>query len=454
MVIQGGSRERRRFRRGAATGALVLSMLLACDGDSVRSGDTPSGASAPASAGGTDPRAGHDPTMRGEAWIAKVDGAVLTRAELEAPLAIALHDLEIASHRLRRERLDAWIAEQSGGAGSGARSEGPAIEDRLRAPEAPRFSLPPSDARMAGPEDAPVVVTQFVDFASSHSRRLQPVLAHVLALEPDRVRVEDRQLPLAYHRFARDAAEASLCARAQDAYAPYAEVLLLEQAALTAPDLRRYAERIGLDLVAFDACLDEGASVAPVSRDLALAASIGVTRAATVFVNGRYVAGRPDAATLAAVVAEELGRIGLEPRADRDAPALERWASSPAPSDGSGPPPVPAALFDDPEFVVNLSRADVLGALEDARALDGAFEATGAEFGGERLLKLRRVERDGFYDRLGFEAGDVLLAVDGEYVTATRNPLFEALAGGDAVRVIVMRRGRPRRFEYRVGEGR
>lgn len=445
MLIQGGEK-RGRSVAGAASVALALGVLGACHDDAASSSHGPvagraDGPGARAAEGGTSaPTASLDP-------VARVGDDALSMAALEAPLAIPLYELALAGHRLRRERLDAWIQARLEARGRDA-APGPDVWDRLRAPTPPRFDLPPSDARLSGPDDAIVVVTQFVDFASSHSRRLQPVLAHVQALEPDRVRVEDRQLPRPFHRHARDAAEAARCALAQDAYAPFAELLLLEQGALAGPDLARHAARVGLDAEGFARCVEARAGAAAVDRDLALATSIGVDRAATVFVNGRYVAGRPDASTLAAVVAGEIERAGGAPRR-ATTPSRPPGPTHPMPGDGRTPR-VPDALFADPEFVVTLDPASLRDALAAPRALAAPLEPTRAEFGGERLLKLRRVERDGLWDRLGLEAGDVLLAVDGEFVTADRNPFFEALAAGGTVRVIVMRRGRPRRFEYRI----
>jgi hypothetical protein len=104
----------------------------------------------------------------------------------------------------------------------------------------------------------------------------------------------------------------------------------------------------------------------------------------------------------------------------------------------------------EPEFVLTLDRADLDRALEDRRSLDRKLEASRGEFSGRRLLKLRDVDEDDLYSLLGLEAGDVLLLVDGRFVTAEHNPLWEVLADRDSVTLLVMRRGLPHTTRYQI----
>ncbi len=376
--------------------------------------------------------------------IARVGDAEIDLATLDAPLRIALHDLDWARHRLRRERLDDWLSARLSRAGG----QDAGIEDRLEPPRPPRFDLPPSDAIVSGQAAAPVVVTHFIDFASSHSRRLQPVLATLASRFPEQVRIEERQFPLPYHRAARPAAKAARCAQHQGGYAAYREALLVEPGS-AAEDLLQYARRISLETARFETCLAEGKAAREVDRDQAIATSIGVTRAATVFVNGLYLTGRPDLERLEAVVAEELRRLGVAVRPGR----VDRTSIGAPGKKKEGDEVVPDHYFENPDHVIELSRERVAAAFEDRRALERALEASRGDYDGKRLLKLRRVEPDGLFDRLGLESGDVVVAVDGEFVTADRNAFFEALERGGVVRLILMRKGRPRRLEIRIGSG-
>jgi sulfur carrier protein ThiS len=222
--------------------------------------------------------------------------------------------------------------------------------------------------------------------------------------------------------------------------------LLLEDVA-SLDDPARFVARAGLDATRFQRCLAEGEAGGEVDRDEALAASIGVGRAATVFVNGLYLSGLPDLERIEATVRDELRRLGRreEPLDDR-----RDTASSEETSAGASAP-VPDVYFQNPDRVITLSRIVVDQAFEDRPALEAALEASRSTYDDQRLLKMRRIEPDDLFDRMGLEAGDVVFAVDGDFVTAERNVFFEALERGGIVRVVLMRRGRPVRIEIRIG---
>ena len=122
----------------------------------------------------------------------------------------------------------------------------------------------------------------------------------------------------------------------------------------------------------------------------------------------------------------------------------------PPPSDTPALPVIPPDTLPEPEAVITLSRAEVDRALEDRRGLDRKLEASRAEFSGRRLLKIRTVEEADFYARLGLEERDVLLAVNGAFVTVESASIWEAFAKRDTVTLLVMRRGLPHTYEYRI----
>jgi hypothetical protein len=281
----------------------------------------------------------------------------------------------------------------------------------------------------------------------------------ILGRYPDRVRLLVRDFPLPYHRYARDAAHAAHCAAEQDAYWTYHDVLLLEQPKLAPNDLARYAARLGLDSSRFEACVESGRHSGGIAADVALAASLGVRRAATLFVNGLYLAGSPGYAEIERVVRSELARLGLDvgaPWETSDAPARRSQPPGGAmplegrPDDRPALPEIPADFLDDPEVVIALSRAEVDRALRERQRLERKLETTAGEFSGQRLLKIGKTDGGDFYSRLGLEERDVLMIVNGEFVTAENNVIWDAFAAGDRVTILVMRRGLPHTYEYRI----
>lgn len=386
--------------------------------------------------------------------VAVVDGVEIPSDAVDARLRLDLHDLEQTAYARRLERIEALARERLGpGIEPGSPEWDARVEIRLEPPEPPRLAIPPSPGPALGPATAPVTLVEFVDFESPHCRRLQPDLLRVLEDHPDEVRLEIRDLPLPYHRQAFVAAKAAHCAGEQGAYWAYHDLLLLEQPAFSPGDLARHADRLGLDPGGFSACLASARGEDRIRTDLAVAASLGVHRAPTLFVNGLYVAGRPSIDAIERLVRRELERLGLPPTSvSRSAAATESRVRSGVvvPESEAHWPHLSPEEMPEPELTLTLDRAEILRALEDRSRLDDKLEASAGRFSGERLLKLRRVDQDDLYSRLGLEPGDVLLLIDGRFVTAGGDRLWDALAESDSFTLLLMRRGRPHSFLYRI----
>ena len=428
----------KRWRAGLGVLAALL-FATACGGG----GESPSDASERSAE-----RSGSAAT---DEIAALVDGREISLAEVEAPLQIELHDLAVAAWEARRRQLEHLVARRLGDAGASPSSEewGRRVEWRLAPPEPPRLPLSAAGAAVLGRPDAPVVLTIFVDFASSHVRVLQPALVRLRDVYGDVLALAFRQLPLPYHRFAVPAALAARCANAEGRFDAYAQALLQAGPDFTPDDLRALAARVGLEPGRFEACLEAPGIRREVDADLALAARLGVHRTPTVLVNGLYLAGRPGFEAIDAAVRGELARLG-EPIPDRRS-RDEGGATRSAPGAPAPPlPEIPPERLAEPELVLALDRSVVAAALADRDRLGGQLTATRGEFSGERLLKVRAVSDGDFFARLGLQEGDVLLAVNGAFVTVDHDHFLDAFAEGDVVRLLVMRRGRPHSWEYRV----
>ena len=82
------------------------------------------------------------------------------------------------------------------------------------------YDLPVNNSATKGPADAPVTVTLFDDFQCPYCARLLPTIEKVMQAYPTQVRVVFKHFPLSMHKFARQAAIASIAARNQGKFWP------------------------------------------------------------------------------------------------------------------------------------------------------------------------------------------------------------------------------------------
>lgn len=105
------------------------------------------------------------------------------------------------------------------------------------------------------------------------------------------MRIVYKDFPLSIHNNAQKAAEASRCAREQNKYWEYHDVLFQNGSALSPDNLKKFAADLQLDTARFNACLDSGKYAAAVNKDLADGTKVGVSGTPAFLVNGRFLSG-------------------------------------------------------------------------------------------------------------------------------------------------------------------
>jgi protein-disulfide isomerase len=448
--------------------------------------------------------------------VARIGEHSITAAEADAAIALALHDLDMQKHRLRRQALEAGLLEQL------TNSPGPrrVAETVLMPPMPPTVEVEVDPDRVRPAGDAPVTVLAFCNFESPHCARLQRTLSQVLPLFHGVVRYAERDLPLEFHRHAVLAAEAARCAAAQGNYWRFHDMLYAGSGAPDRERLERTARASDLDMAAFDACLDGGQWSRAVNDDVALAKSLGLSIVPAVFVNGTYASPDVKPSDLVWLIERELGALEhasprLVPAETNSTAAFRLWGviSSSTPGQGlallspsiapdrvgmyregdaiatgivlrritqegievqrdgaaerlsfeTAPPAAPTPAEETVEDLiaanphqavpVTLDRERVLVLLSDRIALAQALQPVPMTSGGQRQLKLKEVVPGSLYELLGFQAGDVILGVNEQPVTEAFNPLWDALEKEGEVRVRVMRRGGlAQHYTYRFEE--
>jgi protein-disulfide isomerase len=108
-----------------------------------------------------------------------------------------------------------------------------------------------------------------------------------------------RHFPLrTIHPHAQAAAKAAEAAARQDRFWEMHDLLFRNQLHLEPEDLRRFAERIGLELERFDADIDDRDVRARVGRDVQSGLESGVDGTPSLFIDGARYEGPRDAASL------------------------------------------------------------------------------------------------------------------------------------------------------------
>lgn len=152
-----------------------------------------------------------------------------------------------------------------------------------------------------GNADASVTIVEFSDFGCSHCAAFDRSIGELLRGDKSDVRLVFRHFPLdsgcnpaisGVSNAGRCAAAiAAECAAEQEKFWQYARVLFDNRSQFSSSDLQNYAIEVGLDLRAFESCLEGEEARARVERDAKDGAALGINSTPTIFINGRRIEG-------------------------------------------------------------------------------------------------------------------------------------------------------------------
>jgi protein-disulfide isomerase len=151
-----------------------------------------------------------------------------------------------------------------------------------------------------GPEDATLTIVEVADFQCPYCRRVWQGIHDYTEHAVPSVRVAFIHYPLdgkcnpgmeEIHPHACLASQAAECARREERFWEYGDLLFANQHALEREQLLGYAQQLGLDQAAFSSCLDDDTVTLEVRRSIARAILLGVEATPTFFVNGRKFKG-------------------------------------------------------------------------------------------------------------------------------------------------------------------
>lgn len=159
---------------------------------------------------------------------------------------------------------------------------------------------------MTGAESARVSIIEFSDFQCPFCAAMSHALDHLLQKYPADVRLTFKQFPLPMHSQATRAAEASSCAAEQGKFWDFERLMFADQSRVASGKFPDLAEKAGVDLSVFEACLNAKGVSKLVQSDVSDGAAIGLSSTPAIFINGRLITGLKPYEVLEQIVEEEL----------------------------------------------------------------------------------------------------------------------------------------------------
>jgi len=170
------------------------------------------------------------------------------------------------------------------------------VEEARRRAEMIAAKLAGADAPSLGPKNAPVTLVLFSDFQCPFcSQMATGLMREIVPSEGDKIRLIFRQFPLAMHPWARAAAEATACARAQDDkyFWPLHDYIFAHQREITMENMAaKLSEQAAqVDRARFQTCIENKETASKVDEDVKFGNEMRVTGTPTLFINGQRVSG-------------------------------------------------------------------------------------------------------------------------------------------------------------------
>jgi protein-disulfide isomerase len=179
-------------------------------------------------------------------------------------------------------------------------------------PPEKKHALVPGRSPSRGDANAVVVIQVFSDFQCPFCRRVEPTLQGLEKEFKGSIRIVWRHMPLPFHKYAQQAAEASeevLAQKGAAAFWTYHDMLYEAQSepdGLDRVNLDNLADKLGLDMARFKAALDQHIHQAKVQEDMDAAKTIGISGTPAFVINDYYLSGAQPAAAFKKLIKRAL----------------------------------------------------------------------------------------------------------------------------------------------------
>jgi protein-disulfide isomerase len=250
------------------------------------------------------------PATKNKHIVAKINNELISRQLLDKTISLNLYDLEWRKYELRRAALQTLIKQRiSLNTTRDVVTNIPSVEILLQPPTAPRITLPSSQHLIKGNSSAPVTLSLFCSYQSSHCARLQTVIDALELRYKTAINIAFYDLPQHFHRYGKSAANAVYCAEEFGTPSRFQSAIYNNIAQLNFERYNIIAEQLKIPLPKFKACLKSKKYYTRIEKDITFAGSIGLGNVPVLFINGLYVKGPQTTDGFTYYIDEELQRI-------------------------------------------------------------------------------------------------------------------------------------------------
>jgi protein-disulfide isomerase len=179
---------------------------------------------------------------------------------------------------------------------------------KIESEAAPQLTLPVSERdHIQGNDQAPLTLVEYGDYQCPYCGAAYPVVQKIQKTLGKNLRFVFRNFPLTQaHPHAMIAAQAAEAAALQGKFWEMHDLLFEQQTFLEPDILPLWAKKIGLDVPAFEAAIEQNVMARRIKEDRQSGIRSGVNGTPTFFINGQRHDDAPDYQTLLAALEEKL----------------------------------------------------------------------------------------------------------------------------------------------------
>lgn len=157
-----------------------------------------------------------------------------------------------------------------------------------------------------GQSDARVTVFEYSDFTCPNCKNIQSDLLTLEKFYGKRVRFVFKGVAITNNPEARPALLSAYCAKDQDKFWEYKDLLFPQQNLLSLQVYRETANKLNLNLTDFNKCMEDGKYNQTIDQNAADAIGLQISSLPTIFVNDQKIEGYFNYATIQNIIEQQL----------------------------------------------------------------------------------------------------------------------------------------------------